>query len=91
VLSLVKREGGRRTEGDASLEDGGSTSTVRNPLGLPIGGLTISQTEGAGPSQKQKKAAKSSAAKAAKRPVVSSPDWSDDEGEPPCDYEQGSD
>ena len=45
-----------------------------------IATVTISQTEGAGPSQKQKKkAARSSAAKTTKKPPALSPNWSDNE------------
>ena len=74
------------------IEDNGLLPIVQNPLGLPIGGLMISQTEGAGPSQKQKKkVARSLATKGTKKPPMSSPDWSDNEGEVPYDDEQGSD
>ena len=79
-------------KGDVPIEDDGLLPIIWNPLGLPIGGLTISQTEGAGPSQKQKKkVARSSATKMTKKPPTSLPDWSDNEGEVPYDNEQGSD
>ena len=83
---------GDEQKGNVPIEDDGLLPIIWNPLGLPSGGSMISQTEGMGPSQNQKKkAARSSAAKMTKKQPALLPNWSDDEGKVPYNDKQGSD